>query len=183
MNPEILCHPNIPKPLHGVAPRVIMGKEWWDENRQRAYKRAGYCCEACGIPKAEAKYHQWLEAHEYYTYDYQKGTVTFSHLVALCHACHNFIHNGRMQMLVQRGEMSQEKYDDIMEHGISVIKEHNLTQKYNNRHSEPFRAAWKDIKLIFNGTEYGPSTKSFTEWQVGLWRDWSPEKNENNNSR
>lgn len=176
INPEILCHPNIPKPLHGVAPRVIAGAEWWDQNRRKAYAEAGYCCEACGVPKEEAKYHQWLEAHEYYVYDYQAGTVTFDHLVALCHSCHNFIHNGRMAMMVEQGKMEEEKYNDIMEHGLKIIKDNGLTAKYSTRHSQTFRKAWGDIKMVFEGKEYGPSSDNMQQWLAGKWRNWSPTK-------
>lgn len=167
-NPSLLLHPNIPKPLHGIAPRVIMGQEWWDKHRREAYANAGYCCEACGVPKEEAKYHKWLEAHEYYDYDYAEGTLTFVKLVALCHSCHNYIHSGRMAILRNSGEMTYAKYDDIMEHG----------DRLTEGHTTPTRgvgvADWEDWRLIFEGKEYGPSSNSYHEWRMGKWRNWKP---------
>lgn len=30
LKPEILCQPNVPTPLHGMAPRVVFGESWWN---------------------------------------------------------------------------------------------------------------------------------------------------------
>lgn len=37
LKPEILCQPNVPTPLHGMAPRVVFGESWWNMKRQAAY--------------------------------------------------------------------------------------------------------------------------------------------------
>ena len=83
-DPRILLHPNIPKPLHGINPRTVMGQAWWDVERKKAYAAAGFKCEACGVVKKDAMFHQWLEAHEYFDYDYDCGVLRLKKLVALC---------------------------------------------------------------------------------------------------
>jgi hypothetical protein len=120
--PYILQNPNVPKPMHGRNPRSILGKEWWDEKRQAAYRRYDYCCWACGIHKRQAAYHHWLEGHEIYTIDYPRGRMELQEIVALCHSCHNFIHSGRMVMRLEAGELEPQKYVEIVNHGWSVLK-------------------------------------------------------------
>jgi len=122
--PDILLHPNIVKPLHGVNPREIFGQEWWDVQRREAYAKNSYCCWACGVHKYNALFHPWLEAHETYKIDYAKGIAEMIEIVALCHACHNFIHSGRVLMMVLQGnpEMPEKKAWIIYHRGFSVLK-------------------------------------------------------------
>lgn len=127
LRPEVLTHPNIPKPLHGLSPRELKGKEWWDNTRQKVYKQQDYRCTACGVHKSEAKHHKWIEAHESYHIDYLKGCMEIDSIIGLCHSCHNFIHCGRLKMLCSRGEVTEDKYFDIMNHGFKVLREAKLT--------------------------------------------------------
>lgn len=167
-DPTILLHPNIPKPLHGVAPRVILGNIWWDKVRQAAYASTSYRCAACGVPKQIADYHQWLEAHEIYDFDYPKGLLTFVHAVPLCHACHNYIHSGRMSMMVRSGEMQESKMENILKRGDALTK--------GLRRPSPPKsiAAWQDFRMEIMGFQWGPSTRNYGEWIDGQWKLWKP---------
>lgn len=171
--PEILLCPNIPKPLHGIAPRVIKGKEWWDTVRQQAYASTDYHCAACGVLKTEALYHHWLEAHELYSFDYPKGRMEMIEIVPLCHACHNFIHSGRLLALLNEGRLHPVKYDTIIQHGRMIIKANKLVAKYGERHTEKC-ANWKEWRLVLDGKLYGPSSASLADWKKGSWRNWTP---------
>jgi hypothetical protein len=165
LRPEILLHPNVPKPLHGLNPRSLLGQEWWDRERRKAYAANNYCCWACGVHKSEAKYHQWLEAHECYQYNYTTGTATMIEVVALCHSCHNFIHRGKLSMDLQAGRITEEKYDDILEHGEQVLK--RVCTIINNPYiiDDGGCAEWSQWKLILEGKEYYSRFKNFEEWR------------------
>ncbi len=158
---SVLLHPNIPKPLHGLNPRTIMGKDWWDEHRQVAYASTNYHCIACGVHKSEAKYHKWLEAHEFYEMDYAKGTMTFIKLIPLCHSCHNFIHSGRLLMLYEAGKIPFEKYHEITLRGVEILEDAGL------RKEEPTgkTAKWEDWVLVFEGKRYKGKFKTYETWK------------------
>ena len=143
----ILSMPNVPHPLHNLAPRTILGTTTWNHMRNRCYFEAHYTCEACGAKvKTEyydngAVHHQYhddgtiakrnLHAHELYTYDYEKGTARFERCVALCECCHvRFIHSGRMLTMYKQGDSltTAERVLEGLEHGFEQIK------KYNDEH-------------------------------------------------
>lgn len=73
--PEVLLSLQIPKPMHQLAPRTILGQRWWDETRQAAYASTAQHCLACGVHRVAAAYHPWLEGHELYEIDYRAGRM------------------------------------------------------------------------------------------------------------
>jgi len=164
--PELLLCPNIPKPMHGLAPRVVLGQSWWDKTRKESYKSNYYHCLACGVHKLKARYRQWLEGHEVYETDYLLGRHYYVETVPLCHLCHNYVHSGRLEALREEGKITHAKYRAVIEHGDSVLHTAGLRAK------QPYEgptAEWGDWRLVVevDGTmkEYKPLYNSFDEWR------------------
>jgi len=177
--PQLLQHPNIPKPLHGLAPRVIKGQEWWDKVRQEAYASTKYHCLACGIHKTKAKYHQWLEAHEDYTFNLRTGEVKVKQIIPLCHSCHNFIHSGRLSVTAEK-----DKIIDILKHGFKILEDNNLDVsvathiiaeqigfKHNSKvidcgiPEDEMCNVWGEWHLVLDGEKYYSKFKDSEEWR------------------
>lgn len=185
--PGILSAPNIPKPLHTVNPRSILGKDWWDIKRKEAYATHGYKCWACGVPKRSAYYHKWLEAHEDYDIDWNTGRVELKEIVALCHSCHNFIHNGRLYNIYLNGEVDFDKVWDILEHGFDICIRNNIQPYYGafkvkymlegmpEEKAEELAkefgwypenlAGWDKWHLVLEGKKYYSPFKNLQEWE------------------
>jgi hypothetical protein len=160
--PSILLCPNVPKPLHGLVPREILGTRWWDDTRHAAYASTDYHCIACGVPKADALVHKWLEGHELYAINYKRGRMTYRETIPLCHLCHNFIHSGRLHMLLQAGTITAAQYHRVLEHGERVLKAAGLAQPLP--YTGPC-AEWGDWRLVVSGMEYAPKFKTYEEWE------------------
>lgn len=189
-SPKILLHPNIPKPLHSVNPRSVLGKAWWDEKRHAAYARNNYCCWACGVHKSAALYHRWLEGHEVYDYNYNVGSLTLKFVSALCHACHNFIHSGKLWMDYSSSAIDRERILTILNHGTHILEAEGLepwwgTQMVIDRldgidqgtslhrlhgqgrlDNRGNHLAWSDWHMIIEGVRYGSPFKNIEEWQA-----------------
>jgi len=178
LRPQLLQHPNIPKPLHGLAPRVIKGQDWWDETRQDAYASTNYHCLACGVHKEKAKYHNWLEAHEDYDINYRTGEVNIKQIIPLCHSCHNFIHSGRLSVTAERY-----KIIDILKHGFKILEDNNLDVsqatymiaeqvgvKHNSKViycgiTEDEMCVWSEWHLVLDGEKHYSKFKDFEDWK------------------
>lgn len=157
--PQILLDNHIPKPLHGLNPRTLLGKEWWDKIRTQVYKQNNYCCWACGIHKTQAKYYQRLEAHESYEIDYKLARMTLKEVVALCHSCHNYIHKGRLKSLLDKQKITRSKFDYIINRGDKLTR---LLEK-------PVRTRvftdWSKWHLMINGFKFYSRFKNEKEWE------------------
>lgn len=180
LKPEILTHPNIPKPLHGIAPREIMGEWWWNTVREAVYASSDYHCIACGVHKSQAKKHHRLEAHEFWHIDYATGTCTISSIEPLCHYCHSFIHSGRLQMIIGK-EKSVKEIIEILEHGFKILAANKLecfpstldfgidlgcntfgVKAYLMPRCD---IEWNKWKLVWRGNEYRSKFETYDDWK------------------
>lgn len=176
LRPELLLGPNVPKPMHGVAPRVVLGAKWWNAERKAAYNRAGYRCQACGVMKWEAKSRKWLEAHEQYKIDYDKGLMHYVKAVALCHYCHNYIHDGRLNSLLLKGKVTHAKFAAIMQHGDAVLAAAGLHRKsYKEREADYVKlllagevVPWHKWRLVIGRKKFPPKFKSAAQWYEAM---------------
>ena len=166
--PDILGAPNIPKALHTVNPRSINGNYWWNKTRQVAYAKHDYCCWACGIPKQHADYHQWLEAHEDYDFNWQTGEVKLKEIVALCHSCHGFIHNGRLLSVYLKGEESSDKVLDILRHGFGICERNNIQPYFGAFFTLNIMMGQSEEKAMINARKSGWTPQNVT----AKWEDW-----------
>lgn len=126
---KILSMPNVPKPLHTLAPRTILGASTWERMRKRCYYNAGYKCEACGCEPEKGQLH----AHELYEVDYDNCTSTFVRCVALCKKCHTEpgVHTGRAYTMYHQGNvlMPRPKLLEGVEHIFKLVYEYNTKCK------------------------------------------------------
>ena len=162
---SILLHPTIPKPLHTVNPRTILGRKWWDIVRNASYEEKDYHCHACGVHKSNAQYKQWLEGHEYYKIDYRSGRVTFDKVVALCHCCHSYIHEGRLQFLLEANKISTSKYTSVLAHGKKVLKLAGHTKFRPDYPTEGATAPWRDWYMLVEGKKYFSPFEDYAAWE------------------
>ena len=193
---ELITMPNVPRPLHGLPPRKIMGQANWDRMRKRCYYDAGYKCEVCGCEPPKGQLH----AHELYTIDYMDGTSTFSRCIAICKQDHDFIHSGRLVTLYKSGNplYPKEYLLSVVEKGFKLIHDANkkynanlkayatfleylkvpslcmemekLIKKYNIEfYAEPKHIAkWADWRLVWRGKEYHTPYHNEAEWQEAM---------------
>src|SRR5690606_21367531 len=110
----------------------------------------------------------------------EKGRVEIESLQPLCHYCHNFIHSGRLSMIIG-GEKTEEEVIEILEHGFKILSENRLrafpftlqlaesldANSYGVEAYElpPSSIEWQDWRLIWDGVEYLPKYATYKQWK------------------
>lgn len=121
----LVAMPNIPRPLHGVNPRTILGVSTWNHMRKGCYFKAGDTCQICGYHPDNLKHRH---GHEVYDIDYANGVATFKGVFCLCSLCHlGCIHTGRALTLWKKGNplYPTEFLLKGAEHAFTIISSYN----------------------------------------------------------
>lgn len=156
--PELLLHPTLPLPLHGVNPRSILGRKWWDNVRQKAYGENNFHCMACGIPRRDVTPRAILHAHECYDINYGTGRVVLKRIVALCPTCHDCIHIQRMNSLYDKGEVNEEDMWLLLSHKERVLDGRSVPEVSST-------VEWGDWYLELDGKKYFSKFNNIKEWR------------------
>ena len=171
LKPQVLGQPNIPKALHGINPRTIMGLTAWKRFSQIKRVNEPYC-HACGAENCI------LDLHEDYDICYSSLTMRIRDYVPLCKSCHSFIHSGLLRVLVAQRAVSKERAKQVLERGFELCKASNIKvfsgtiqlarelgmgDVMVKSWTPPMNSeGWGQWKLIYEDTEYLGLT--FEQW-------------------
>lgn len=177
---ELLAYPQIPKPLHAVNPRSIKGEVWWDQVRHQAYRKLNQHCHACGTHRSQALLKPYLDAHEVYDIDYRTGRVELLEVVALCRACHDFIHAGGRYNAYKNGEHALSDLMLVLRRGFKLLQEAVLTpfpgttevyarllQEAGHPHAEAAQQRANELTLHFQ-LQTGMRDLAWSDWHLVL---------------
>lgn len=165
LEPWILALPTIPAPLHGTAPRVVLGSTWWDKTRKAAYASTKYRCICCGEHKSRVKGAQkWLEGHEIYLIDYPRGLMYYRYTRPLCRYCHMYCHRGRLRYLLESGRLNHGTYRAIVQHGNALlgIEGGNMPEEMPYNGPVP---DWGNWNLVIGTKKYPGLFNSEEQWR------------------
>ena len=173
----LIAMPNIPKPLHGVAPRTVLGTTTWNHMRKFAYTKANDTCEICGEKPEELRRRH---GHEVYEIDYEKGTAKFVRVFCICSLDHlGCIHTGRAITLYKQGNPLYPK-EFLLEGAEKAFK---TIYEYNKDHpGADLRAYVTFLEYLKQDELRGPMEELIEKYHIKFymentrkmakWGDW-----------
>lgn len=173
----LITMPNVPRPLHRLNPRNIMGQSTWNHVRKRCYYNAHYKCEICGVDFAEIK--PRYAAHELYSYDYMAGTGKFERCIAICAQCHNAIHSGRLITMYKNGNQLYPKQYvlKVVEHCFRLVSQYNA----EHRNKKPLKLYATFLEYLKVPELHDDMVKLIDKYniqfymepkRIAKWQDW-----------
>lgn len=174
----LIAMPNIPKPLHSVAPRTVLGARVWNLLRKHCYEVADDTCEICGEkPELARRRH----AHEVYEIDYEHGTSKFIRAFCLCSLDHlGCIHTGRaITLYAQNNPLYPKEF--LLE---GAEKAFTIISSFNRDHpeGESLRAYSTFIEYLKFDELREPMLKLIKKYDIKFymedpkkmakWKDW-----------
>jgi hypothetical protein len=156
LQPGLLGQGTIPKPLHGINPRTIMGASAWSKLRVNIINDSPYC-KACGKDTLV------LDLHEDYAINYVEGSLILKQYVPLCKTCHSFIHSGLLTVLISNSDISIFKGQQIIQHGLNICRDNKIKVFYHTM------ALAEKLKVSTTGISSWtppPSYKAWTDWYL-----------------
>lgn len=153
--PELLACCPIPLPMHGTAPRIVMGRKWWREVRDAALQSTHYRCAACGEASPR------LDCHEVYDVDHLLGRMTYLETVPMCVECHAYCHPGYLDIQVREGVVSRQYQIHVKNRGDEILRVARVRRKQSL--PPDLIAEWSDWRLVVGDREFPPAVGSFAE--------------------
>jgi len=170
VQPELLLHFPIPVALHGLNPRHLLGKRWWNKTRhllgkrwwnktrRAAYRSNGGFCQACG---ASGK----LDAHERYEFNFTGLVAKYIDAVPLCRECHQYIHWLSCPIHKKKG---------VLIRGNKILWEANLRVPAIKARSSNVSKQYEEVHCF---CQYTPEVLDGIwsyDWKLDLSRSLSP---------
>lgn len=146
----VLTQPPVPPALHYVNPRTIMGEFEWNKLKKQYRLLADHHCMICQRYVSHTA-GDWLELHEQYEYDFTDLIQTLTGYVSICHECHMYIHTGFLELQLQRGDISLEKYQQVIAKGDALLQAFGLQKIMYPSEACFYDPEWK---LSFDGKLY-----------------------------
>ncbi len=107
--------------------RTILSKAEWDFLKKDARERAGGKCAICG------KKTNFLDAHERWAYDENKGVQKLVDVIAVCKDCHSVIHIGFTSL---KGDIERAENHFMKVNNCSYSEYRKALGDANQRHQE-----------------------------------------------
>jgi len=159
--PEILLQ-ELPKPLHGITPRFIMGGKMWNKKKNAAALKNNYCCWVCGVNVNDTEPKRLEGAPVFFVVEETKRVI-FRDVAALCKKCNSFLNLSILWKMEKRGLCKKELIEQIILHGDNFV---DVVKKIENINVMFAVNDFKNWRYFFDGIEYYSRFDSLEEYNA-----------------